>query len=67
MGLSWEVCDNWETADHVLVHENRSGLGHRKVLTDKVQKVGRGLWCLEHHFIVCLKADSQAGAVVQKW
>lgn len=27
-----------------LEHENRSGLGHRKVLTDKVRKVGRGLW-----------------------
>lgn len=32
-----------------------------------VRKVGRGLWCLEDHFIVCPKADSHACAVVQKW
>lgn len=43
-----------------LEHENRSGLGHRKTLTDKVRKVGRGLWCLEDHVIVCPKVDSQA-------
>lgn len=54
-----------------LEHENRSGLGHRKTLTDKVRKVGRGLWCLEDHVIVCPKVDSQAvlwcGTKVVKW